>query len=107
MAAKKRTNTVSTRKFLEELMGGPLTIGTYIHALRQNDGASLGEFAQKLGVTKSRLLDIEKGRRGVSIERAADWARRLGLSEHRFVTLALQAEVDAAGLKFKVVVRAA
>ena len=28
MAAKKRTNTVSTRKFLEELMGGPLTIGT-------------------------------------------------------------------------------
>jgi hypothetical protein len=53
------------------------------------------------------LCDIEKGRRAVSVERAAEWARKLGYLEAQYVALALQAEVTAAGLDLKVKVEAA
>jgi len=51
--------------------------------------------------------DVEKGRRGVSAERAARWARELGAPVHTFVKLALQAELDAAGLNYRVEISAA
>ena len=44
-------------------------------------------------------IDIEKGRKGVSPERAVRWARMLGLSDVQWLRLALQAELDAAGTK--------
>ena len=51
--------------------------------------------------------DIEKRRRGVSVERAAQWAKLLGYSPEQFVQLALQAQLDAAGLRLKVAVKRA
>jgi hypothetical protein len=45
--------------------------------------------------------------RGVSAERAARWARILGYLEALFVKLAMQAELDAAGIKLKIDVKAA
>jgi hypothetical protein len=43
----------------------------------------------------------------VSVERAAAWAKLLGYDPGQFVELALQAELDAAGIKLKVSVKAA
>jgi hypothetical protein len=43
----------------------------------------------------------------VSPERAAKWARLLGYPESVLVQLALQAELDAAGLRYTVVIEAA
>jgi len=64
-------------------------------------------FAAQLGVTKQHLSDIERDRRGVSIERAAAWAKTLGYHAGQFVEMALQAQVRTARLPFAVWVSAA
>lgn len=101
--AKKTKEAV---EFLEGLVG-PLTLGKYINAIRLGDEETLDTFAKKLGISKAHLCDVEKDRRVVSAERAAKWAKRLGYPVGQFVTLALQAELDAAGLKLRVSVEAA
>lgn len=94
-------------KFLETLMGGPLTLGGALSGLREADEQSLAEFASLLGVSRAHLCDIEQGRRAVSPERAARFARALGQSEAQFVRLALQDQIRGAGLKLTVEVKAA
>jgi transcriptional regulator with XRE-family HTH domain len=109
MANKKSTPKppINARKHLEKLTGGRLTFGRVIHATRLAEGISLEAFARQLGVSRAYLCDVEKGRRAVSVERAASWARKLGYLEAQYVALALQAEVNAAGLKLRVRVEAA
>jgi len=94
-------------KTLEKIAGGPLTLGRAIDSIRKSEDLSQDECAKKLGVSKSHLCDIEKGRKVVSPERAARWARILGYPEPVLVRLAIQAELDAAGLKYKVAIEAA
>ena len=64
-------------------------------------------FAEKLGLSRSHLNDIEKGRKAVSPERAARFAEVLGYSEARLVQPALQDLLDRGGLKLHVDVIAA
>jgi len=92
---------------LEALMGGPLTLGMALEALRRGENMSQTEFARKLGLSSQKLCDIEKGRRSVSPERAAQFARKLGHPVEVFVRLALQDQVNHGGLKLKVSVQAA
>lgn len=113
MAAKRRKRvkrnedgSMEALAFLENL-DGPLTFGRMIWAIRESEEISQADFAKQLGVAPGHLCDIEKGRRMVSAERAARWARELGYPEAFFVKLALQAEVDAAGLKLEVAVQTA
>lgn len=94
-------------KLLEKLTGGPLTLGRAIESVRKSEDLSQDECARKLGVSKSHLCDVEKGRKIVSPERAAKWARILGYPESVLVRLAIQGELDAAGLKYKVEIKAA
>jgi len=104
--AKKRAST-SAIKLMERLTGGPLTFGKMLQAVREGDELTLEAFAKRLGVSRQNLCDIEKGRKGVSPERAARWARLLGYPEAQWLRLALQAELDAAGLKYRVEIQAA
>lgn len=110
-AAKKvkrnKDGSVNAVEYLEALNGGPLTFGQMMNAQRVGDEESLAAYAKRLGVSSGHLCDIEKDRRTVSPERAARWARTLGYSEAQFVRLALQAAVDAAGIKLKVSVEKA
>ena len=94
-------------EFLEGLIGGPLTLGGAISAIREAEGESLAQFAQRLGISRSHLSDIEHGRRSVSLERAARFASALGHHQAQFVRLALQDQVRDAGLKLRVDVHAA
>lgn len=94
-------------KLLEKLSGGPLTLGRAIASIRKCEELSQEECAKKLRVSKSHLCDVEKGRKTVSPERAASWARLLGYPESVFIRLAIQAELDAAGLKYRVEIEAA
>ena len=103
-ARKKRSEAM---KLLEEISGGPLTLGRAIESIRKVQEFSQDECARKLGVSKSHLCDVEKGRKTVSPERAAKWARALGYPESVLVRLAIQSELDAAGLKYKVEIEAA
>jgi len=93
-----------TRKFLERLSGGPVTLSKLIEAIRLGEELSQSDFAKKLKISRSHLNDIEKGNKTVSPERAARFAKALGHSEERFVELALQSLVDDAGLRLKVAV---
>jgi transcriptional regulator with XRE-family HTH domain len=103
MRTKKKSDAM---KFLEGLVG-ELTFGGLIEAMRQAEEMSQVEFAQKLGISKQHLCDIEKRRKFVSPERAAKFAKTLGHSERSFVALALQDIVNQGGLKLKVNVEAA
>lgn len=94
-------------KYLETLMGGPLTLGAALSGLREADDRSLADYAKLLGVSRAHLCDIEQGRRAVSPERAARFALALGQSEAQFVRLALQDQIRTAGLKLTVKVKAA
>jgi transcriptional regulator with XRE-family HTH domain len=104
MAKEKKSAAV---KYLEKLRGGPLTFGALVRSIRETDDHTLEDLAKLLGVSRSHLCDVEKGRRVVSAERAARWARTLGYPEALFVKLAMQAELDAAGLRLKIDIKAA
>lgn len=108
---KKRTahriGRVDARRFVEGLIGGRITLGALLEAIRKGEGATLVELATKLGITKSHLCDIERGRKLVSPERASRFAELLGYSSDQFVRLALQDAVDRAGLHYKVELTAA
>lgn len=92
--------------FLENLRG-PLTLAETLREARRVDGLSLEAFAAKLDISRANLCDIEKGRKGVSVERAARWAKVLRRSKESLVALALQSLLDEAGLKMRVEVHAA
>jgi transcriptional regulator with XRE-family HTH domain len=104
---RKRRGSEDALQYLDKLRGGPLTLGAAIHALRTGDEETQEAFAKRLGVSVQHLSDVEKGRRRVSVERAARWAKALGHPPAVFVRLALQEELDAAGIKLKVSVEAA
>ncbi len=91
----------AARRFLEEV-AGPLTLGSLLVAIREGEGWSQAEMARTLGVSRSYLCDVEKGRKSVSPARAVELARILRYSEKQFVRLALQGLVDEAGIDLRV-----
>jgi transcriptional regulator with XRE-family HTH domain len=97
---------VDAMEFFESLHG-PMTLGGMLWSIRMCDEVSQTEFAKMLGVSRSHLCDVEKGRKVVSPERAAAWAEILGYPDTVFVKLALQEQLDRAGVKMSVQVEAA
>jgi transcriptional regulator with XRE-family HTH domain len=93
--------------FVEKLSGGPLTLAKLIRSIREGETMTQAEFADTLGISKQHLSHIENGRKVVSPERAARWAALLGYAESQFVRLALQDELQRAGLRYTVTVAAA
>lgn len=107
MTKARKTKSVNAIEFLEELNGEPLTLGSWIETIRVTDDYTFESMAKKLGVSRGHLCDVEKGRKSLSPERAAKWAEILGYSPTQLVQLALQAEIDAAGLNYRVNIEAA
>jgi transcriptional regulator with XRE-family HTH domain len=96
-----------TMRLLQQAAGRPLNLGGLLESIRLGEEMSQAAFAEKLGISPSHLCDNEKGRKVISPERAARFAKILGRPEQQFVRLALQELVDEAGLKMKVEVAAA
>ena len=92
---------------MNSLMGREMTFGMAIEALRISAGISQVTFAKKLGISRAQLCDIEKGRRPATIERAIKIAKALGQPTEFFVKLALQTQLDEAGVEFVVDLKAA
>ena len=84
---------------------GALTLGRFLSSWRKSEGMNQKEFADKIGISAANLCDIEKGRKGVSLFRAADIAKRIGYSATVLVQLALQEQIESSGLDFTVEVR--
>lgn len=99
---KPKPEKSSAMIFLEEITGGPLTIAEILKSLRESDEISQKDFAKTLGISKQNLCDIEKGRKAVSPSRAALFAQKLGYPPTSFIRIALQEELNRAGLKIKI-----
>ena len=103
----RKSRDSSESKFIESILGGPLTFGMAVEALRLRDEISQAAFARKIGISRQYLCDVEKGRRLVSLEQAARFAKALGHPPSVLVQLAIQDSVRESGLKLKVTVEAA
>src|SRR5205809_8032894 len=103
----KRSSGSSASDLERELLGGPLTFGEAVEALRARDRITQAGFAKKVGISRQYLCDVEKGRRLVSPEQAARFAKAFGHPSHVLVQLALQDVIRESGLKLKVTVEAA
>jgi len=94
--------TEQTLKSIEKINKTKLTLGKLIWAIRKSDEISQVNFANKLGITKQHLCDIERERKAVSPKLAAQYAKILGYSKEQFIRLALQHLLDRDGLNVRV-----
>jgi transcriptional regulator with XRE-family HTH domain len=99
MITKKKSPAM---KFLEKASGGPLTFGNMIHSIRLCDEISQSKLAEMTHISRSYLCDIENGRRFVSVEKAAEFAKVLGYSEAHFVSVLIEDQLKHAGMPFVV-----
>lgn len=81
---------------------GPMSVSMFMRAFREADGVTQSDFAKLLGISKANLCDIEKGRKLVSAERAAKFAKQLQVPEVTLIKLALQDLLRSAQLKYTV-----
>ena len=73
---------------------GPLTFGMFLNAARTNLDMTQTEMGRKLGISKSSVCDIEKGRHLVSPKIALKIAKKVGFSERLAVKLCLQDQLN-------------
>ena len=90
------------RKLLKKIRGHTLVFGELIQSLRKCDNLSQNDLAKKLKMSRAHLCDIEKGRRMISPERAAQFARVMGYSVEQFIALAIETQLRQAGFNFQV-----
>lgn len=86
---------------------GKMTVGEFLRSWRLSEEMTQKEFAKLLKVSAANLCDIEKGRKGVSPEKAEQMARVLGYSPTVLVGLALADQLEAVGLKYSVEIKPA
>jgi len=86
---------------------GKLTVGEFLHTWRTSEEMSLKDFGRLVGMSGTNLCDIEKGRKGVSPEKAEAIAKAIGVPPPLLVRLAIEESLRAAGLKYRVEVKPA
>src|SRR3954452_20964186 len=100
--AAKRAGKSDAMKFLDKLIGEPISFGRLVRTTRETDDYTLATLASKLGVSRQYLSDIEHGRRNVSVETAAKRGELLGYAASYWVQVALQTGLDANHLPYRV-----
>jgi transcriptional regulator with XRE-family HTH domain len=86
---------------------GNLTIGEFLRTWRESEELNLKEFGKLLSMSVANLCDIEKGRKGVSPEKADKIAQAIGVPPALLIRLSIESSLRAAGLKYSVEVRPA
>lgn len=99
-------NTRNAKKAIRKITGH-ISFGEMLLSLRLGQERTQVEMADILGITKQDLCNIEKGRKIVSVERAAAFARSLSLPPVSFAKYALQDQLHRAGIKGEVIIHQA
>lgn len=99
MSTKKNKDALA---LLETISGRRLTLGSAIWSIRTSDEISQIEFAEKLGVSKQYLCDLEHDRKSISLKQAVKFAKLLEHPVITFVQLAIQDQLNNERLKLKV-----
>lgn len=81
---------------------GPLSVGEFLSSWRLSEELGLKEFGGRIGLSVANLCDIEKGRKGVSPEKAERIARAIGVPPALLVRLAIEESLRASGLRYHV-----
>jgi transcriptional regulator with XRE-family HTH domain len=89
------------KKDLEKRLGA-LTVGEFLRVWRVTEELSLKDFGKLIGMSIPNLCDIEKGRKGVSPEKATQIAKALGVPEALLIRLSLEESLRAVGLNYRV-----
>ena len=91
-------------KVLNEIIGEPLTFGLMIKNIRLTDyeGMTQKEFANMLGLSVTRLSDIENDRKPTSIKKAIELANQLGQSKRFFIATIFQDMLNTHHLNYNV-----
>jgi transcriptional regulator with XRE-family HTH domain len=66
---------------------------------------SLAGFGKLVGMSVANLCDIEKGRKGVSPEKAEQIAKAIGVPAALLIRLSIEENLRAAGLKYTVEIK--
>ena len=94
-------NKTLARTFVKKITGRT-SFGDMILSYRQAQEITQVAMAEKLGVSKQDLCNIEKNRKLVSVERAVSFAKSLGMPIKTFAKYALQDQLYKAGIKAEV-----
>ena len=86
---------------------GKLSVGEFLRSWRLCDELSQKQFARKLKMSPANLCDIEKGRKGLSLEKVYEVAEVIGYPPDVLLKIALEEQVEAAGLKYSVEIKPA
>lgn len=84
---------------------GKLTVGEFLRTWRLTEEMSLKDFGKRIGLSIANLCDIEKGRKGVSPEKAESIARVIGVPPALLIRLSIEESLKAAGLKYTVEIK--
>ncbi|MBF0104890.1 MAG: helix-turn-helix transcriptional regulator [Deltaproteobacteria bacterium] len=103
----KNKKMSGARKLLASLHRRPMSFGRMIESCRKCDGITQADLAHQLKISSAHLCDIEKGRRAVSPERAAQFAKVLGYSVNQFIARSIEDNLKRMGIKLKVDLSAA
>ena len=89
---------------LDDFIQEPLTFGEMIKTIRQTEYENMTQqaFAELIGISKSRLSDIENNRKLISITKAIEMANKLGQSKRFFVMVAMQDMLSRNNLNYRV-----
>ena len=91
-----------TYRFMAALRGGSSSFGRILEAVRAAEGLTQDEFGDKLGLTRGRVCDYEKGRRMVTPKMAAAIAKQFGYDPARFIAFAIEESLAKDGLNYTV-----
>ncbi len=83
------------------------TLGSMISSLRQCDGISQTQLAEKIGVSKQFLNSVEKNRKRVGIKFAQKVADALQYPVEPFLELLIKDQIAREGIKVDVSITAA
>jgi len=93
-------NTKKLSTLLEKEMG-PFTFGMFVRSMRTTLGLTQVDMAEKLGMSRGTLCDIEKGRQLVSVSLAKKIAKKAGFSETVAIKACIQDQLNKAKVKLQ------
>ncbi len=89
-------------KQLEKLIGETLSFSVMVKGYRTREGLTQEELAERLGVKKSYISNLENKRDYVTLEQAIKFAITLQEPIEVWATVALQDMIDRAGMDARV-----
>ena len=93
-------------KDLERRLGA-LSVGEFLRTWRHSEELSLKEFGKRIGLSVANLCDIERGRKGVSPDKAEKIAKAIGVPPALLIRLSIEEDLRAAGLNYTVEIKPA